>query len=102
MTKNVNNELFPYLETVMERRRIPYTLRPSTDAERIAVNVMSISGKTFHRAVARAVCEMRNAKEKLPDNTTYWKPGVENKAEIQSENPDFQFFKDYKRTKVSN
>ena len=102
MKKTVNKELFPYLEKVLERRDIPYTLRPSPDDDTVVVNIMSTSGKTFHRAVSRALCEMRNAKENLEDNETYWKPKVEKKTEIQAENPDFQFFKDYKKTETPN
>lgn len=102
MKKTVNKKLFPYLEKVLERRDIPYTLRPSPNDGEVVVNIMSTSGKVFHRAVARALCEMRNAKEHLEDNETYWKPGVEKKAEIQAENPDFQFFRDYQKTEASN
>ena len=94
MQKDVNKEIFPYLEAVMERRNMPFTQRRASDADHVCINLMSTSGKAFHRAVARAVCEKRNAEDALPSNATYWKPGVEKEQEIKAENPEFQFLID--------
>ena len=96
--KKVRNELLPYVEQIFERRRLPMTLRDETEEGYQNVNIFRMSGKTFHRIIARAMCEKRNQEEKLCYNTTYWKPGVENQDEIKVDNPDFQFFIDYRKS----
>lgn len=84
-TFKVNEDLRPYIEKVLERKKIPFLARPNTFK-------VGCTGRQFHLAVTRARCEKRNKEENLPYDQTYFIKKIESINQIREENSEYVRF----------
>lgn len=73
----------PMLEQILNKKEISFYFINDTELK------ADCSGMEFHRAVTRARCEIKNKKDNLPYDTTYYVKKIETEKSVREYNSEY-------------